>query len=151
MRYHLAQYNVARLRAPLDDPGVSDFVAALEPINRLAEQSPGFVWRHQTEEGDSTALRPYPDDRMIINFSVWTDPDSLWDYTYKSDHATVFKRRREWFERNTEAHLVMWWIPAGHTPTIEEADERLQMLRADGPTPEAFTFKQRFDPPGDAD
>ncbi|MDH3250095.1 MAG: DUF3291 domain-containing protein [Acidimicrobiia bacterium] len=147
MKYHLAQYNVARLLAPLDDPAIVDFVSALEPINRLADESPGFVWRHQTEEGDSTALRPYDDDRIIINFSVWTDPDALWDYTYKSDHMAVFRRRREWFESHVEAHLVMWWVPEGHIPSTEEASERLERLRIDGPTPEAFTFRQRFDPP----
>ncbi len=149
MKYHLAQYNMARLLEPLDHPSVAGFVDALEPINRLAEASPGFVWRHQTEEGDSTSVRPYADDRIIINFSVWTDPDALWDYTYKSDHVEVFRRRREWFDRNLEAHLVMWWIPAGHVPSIEEADQRLQRLRTDGPTPEAFTFRQRFDPPSE--
>lgn len=148
MTWHLAQYNVARLLEPLDHPSLADFVAALEPINRLAEEWPGFVWRHQTAEGDSTAVRPYPDDRVIINFSVWTDAQSLHDYTYKSDHVDVFRRRREWFERNLEAHLVMWWIRAGHVPAIEEADERLSMLRANGPTPEAFTFRRRFEPPG---
>jgi hypothetical protein len=147
VKYHLAQYNVARLLAPIDDPSVADFVDALEPINRLAERSPGFVWRHGTEDGDSTALRPYPDDQIIINFSVWTDPDSLWLYTYKSDHANVFRRRREWFEANVRAHLVMWWIPEGHIPTVAEAAERLEKVRANGPTPEAFTFRRRFEPP----
>lgn len=148
MTWHLAQYNVARLLEPLDHPSLADFVAALDPINRLAEEWAGFVWRHQTPEGDSTAVRPYPDDRVIINFSVWTDAQSLHDYTYKSDHVDVFRRRREWFERTVEAHLVMWWIPAGHVPAIAEADERLSILRAKGPTPGAFTFRQRYDPPG---
>ena len=141
---HIAQLNVARMRAPLEDPSIAEFVAALVPINVAAEEAPGFVWRHQTEEGDSTALRPYDDDRIIINFSVWTDPESLWDYTYKSEHMDVFRRRREWFESHVEAHLVMWWIPDGHIPSIDEATDRLDMLRANGPTPEAFTFRQRF-------
>lgn len=149
MRYHLAQYNIARLLAPLDDPSITDFVDALEPINRLAEDSPGFVWRHQTDEGDSTALRPYNDDRVIINFSVWTDPEALSQYTYKSDHVAVFRRRREWFESHLESHLVMWWVAEGHIPTVDEAAERLEKLRTNGPTPEAFTFRQRFDPPAD--
>lgn len=147
MTWHLAQYNVARLIEPLDHPSLTDFVDALEPINRLAEESPGFVWRHQTDEGDSTAVRPYEDDQIIINFSVWEDVQSLHDYTYRSDHVTVFRRRREWFERNLEAHLVMWWVPEGHIPTVDEADDRLQALRANGPTAEAFTFRERFDPP----
>jgi hypothetical protein len=147
MSHHLAQYNVARLLAPLDDPSIADFVDALEPINALADNAPGFVWRHQTEEGDSTALRPYEDDQIIINFSVWTDADALWEYTYKSDHVAVFKRRREWFESHLEPHLVMWWIPEGHIPTVEEAAERLRILEANGPSQAAFTFRQRFDPP----
>jgi len=147
MTWHLAQYNVARLLEPLDHPTLVDFVDALEPINRLAEESPGFVWRHQTDDGDSTAVRPYDDDQIIINFSVWKDVQSLHDYTYKSDHVTVFRRRREWFERNLEAHLVMWWVPAGHIPSVSEADDRLRVLRTNGPTPEAFTFRERFDPP----
>jgi hypothetical protein len=150
VKYHLAQYNVARLLEPLDHPSIADFVDALEPINRLAETSPGFVWRHQTEDGDSTSVRPYDDEQIIVNFSVWTDPDALSEYTYRSDHATVFKRRREWFERSFEPHLVMWWIPEGHIPTVEEAGDRLGRLRTDGPTPEAFTFRHRFDPPQDA-
>ncbi len=147
MTWHLAQYNVARLLEPLEHPTLVDFVDALEPINRLAEESPGFVWRHQTDDGDSTAVRPYDDDQIIINFSVWKDVQSLHDYTYKSDHVNVFRRRREWFERNLEAHLVMWWVPAGHIPTVSEADDRLRVLRTNGPTPEAFTFRERFDPP----
>ena len=147
MSWHLAQYNVARLLEPLDHPSISEFVENLEPINQLADDAPGFVWRHQTEEGDSTALRPFQDDQVIVNFSVWTDPDSLHEYTYKSDHVKVFRKRREWFKSHFEAHLVMWWVPAGHIPTVAEANEKLEVLRAHGPTPEAFTFRHQFDPP----
>lgn len=147
MTYHLAQYNIGRLLQPLEHDSIVGFVDGLEPMNRLAEESPGFVWRYQTEEGDATALRPYDDDQIIINFSVWTDPDSLRAYAYKSEHADYLRRRREWFEAHLESHLVMWWIPAGHVPAVAEADARLAELRDNGPTERAFTFRTRFDPP----
>jgi hypothetical protein len=145
--YHLAQYNVARLVAPLDDPLIADFVAALDRVNQLGDRSPGFVWRHQTAEGNSTSIRVRGDPLILINFSVWENAESLFEFTYRSDHAEVYRRRREWFEAPVEAHLVLWWIPAGHEPTVEEAEHRLDYLRAHGPTAEAFTFKQRFPPP----
>jgi len=147
LAYHLAQYNVARLVAPLDDPLIADFVAALDRVNQLGDRSPGFVWRHQTEDGNSTSIRVRGDPLILINFSVWEDAESLFEYTYRSDHAEVYRRRREWFEPPSEAHLVLWWVPAGHEPTVEEAEERLDYLRAQGPTSQAFTFKQRFPRP----
>jgi hypothetical protein len=142
--HHLAQVNVARLLAPLDSPQLADFVAWLEPINRLADNSPGFVWRLQTADGDATGLRPFNDDWLIINMSVWESVEALDAYVYRSEHAGVFKRRREWFERLAEAHLALWWVPAGHLPSVSEAKERLDRLRAGGPSPEAFTLRQRF-------
>lgn len=145
--YHLAQYNIARLLAPLDHPLVADFMANLDRVNRLGDCAPGFVWRHQTEEGNSTSIRVRGDPMIIINFSLWRDADSLFEFTYRSGHAEMYRRRREWFEAPSEAHLVLWWVPAGQIPTVEEADERLDCLRAQGPTPDAFTFKQRFGPP----
>ena len=148
--YHLAQYNLARLVAPLDDPLIADFVAALDRVNQLGDRSPGFVWRHQTAEGNSTSIRVRGDPLIVINFSVWEDAESLFEYTYRSDHAEVYRRRRDWFEPPSEAHLVLWWVPAGHEPTVDEAEERLDYLRANGPTARAFTFKQRFPAPGHA-
>jgi hypothetical protein len=142
--HHLAQYNLARLSAPLDDPRIADFVAALDRINTLGDRSPGFVWRLHTENGDSTSVRVRGDDRILVNFTIWESIEALFEFTYHSDHAEVFRRRREWFDAPVEAYLVLWWIPAGYIPTIEEADERLDHLRANGPTPYAFTFKQRF-------
>lgn len=147
MSYHLAQYNIARLMAPLDDPQIADFMAALEPLNRLADQSPGFVWRHQTEDGDSTAIRVRGDPMILINFSVWEAIDPLFEYTYRTAHTHIFRRRLEFFEAHAQPYLALWWIPAGHEPSVEEADARLDHLREHGPTPHAFTFKQRFPPP----
>jgi Domain of unknown function (DUF3291) len=144
VKYHLAQYNIARLVAPLDDPRIADFVANLERINTLGDRTPGFVWRHQTEEGNSTSVRVRGDPLVIINLTVWETIEQLFEFAYRSGHVEFYRRRREWFEAPNEAHLVLWWIPAGHVPSVEESEERLDYLRAHGPTPEAFTFKQRF-------
>lgn len=150
MRFHLAQYNIARLLAPLDSPRLADFIAALDPLNRLADESPGFIWRHQDGNGNSTSVRVRNDPMIIINFSVWQDIDSLFEYAYHSKHVEIFRRRREFFEHMDAPYLALWWIPAGHTPTVEEAEERLDHLRARGPTPYAFTFKKRFPVPSAA-
>lgn len=144
--FHLAQVNIAKLRAPLDSPVLADFVAALEPVNAMADAAPGFVWRLQTEDGDATAVRAFDDDMLIVNLSVWESAEALADFTYRSGHRDVMVRRREWFERMAEAFLVLWWVPAGHLPTVDEARQRLEHLRAHGPSPHAFTFRQRFEP-----
>lgn len=143
-RYHLAQINIARLRAPLDDPSMAEFVANLGPINAVADGSPGFIWRFQDEHGDATAVRPYDDDRIVINFSVWEDLASLYDFVYRSAHANVLRRRREWFERLTGMAIALWWVPADHRPSIAEAMARLEHLERHGPSPHAFTFTQTF-------
>jgi hypothetical protein len=129
----------------LDTPTLAEFVAALDPINALADGSPGFVWRLQTEEGDATSIRPFDDELMIINMSVWESIDTLAEFVYRSGHVEVMRRRRQWFER-MRLYLAMWWVPEGHAPTVAEALERLEHLQAHGPSPYAFTFKQRFEP-----
>jgi hypothetical protein len=144
--FHLAQLNVATLKAPLDSPQLADFVANLDRINALAEAAPGFVWRLQTEEGDATALRPFGDN-VLVNMSVWRDAGSLSRYVYRSAHVEVMRRRREWFAQMAEAYVVLWWVPAGHIPTLDEAKQRLDLLRAAGPSPRAFTFRAAFPPP----
>lgn len=146
MKYILAQLNIGRMLAPTDDPLVADFMNNLERINALAEQSPGFVWRYQDETGNATDTRPYDDPSILINFSVWESREALFNFTYQSEHVEFFRRRREWFEKMEQAYLVLWWIPEGHLPTIEEAKERLAHLQAHGATPYAFTFKQYFEP-----
>ena len=147
---HLAQLNVARMLGPIDAPVMAGFVGQLDPINALAESSPGFVWRLKTEDGDATAIRPYDDDMIIVNMSVWTGVDALREYVYRGDHVTVMRQRREWFARMTDAFVVLWWIPAGHIPTVAEAVARLERLRTEGPSPEAFTFRAPFPPPGES-
>jgi hypothetical protein len=152
-RYHLAQLNVARLRAPVDSPELAGFVAELAPVNALADGAPGFVWRLQSDGADdATAFRPYPEDDMImINCSVWASLETLWEFVYRTVHLDVMRQRREWFHRLLEPYTVLWWVPAGHLPAIEEAVARLARLRADGPSEHAFTFKQPYPPPGSAD
>ena len=146
--YHLAQLNIGRIVAPLDSPQLAGFVNRLDEINALADRAPGFVWRFQTEAGDATALRPFDDDRILVNFSVWESPEALHQFVYRTAHVEVMRRRREWFEVMREAYLVLWWVPEGHRPSVEEAIERLEMLRSKGPSPEAFTFRELFPPPG---
>ena len=144
--YELAQLNIALMKEPLESPVMADFVANLDRINALAESSPGFVWRLQTEEGDATALRPLGDD-TLVNVSVWRDVASLNKYVYESAHVEIMKRRKEWFGRMKEAYVVLWWVPKGHRPSVPEAVAKLELLRAKGPTKDAFTFRRAFLPP----
>lgn len=143
--YELAQLNIAIMKEPLDSPLMADFVANLDRINALADNAPGFVWRLQ-EDGDATALRPFGED-TIINMSVWNDIASLNHYTYKTAHTEIMRRKNEWFTRMREASYVLWWVPKGHIPSMEEAADRLKLLQSKGPTPQAFSFKQQFPPP----
>jgi Domain of unknown function (DUF3291) len=145
-QYELAQLNIGKTKGPLDSPLLADFVANLERINALADSSPGFVWRLQTPEGNATALRPFGDD-TIVNMSVWQDINSLRNYVYRSAHAEILKRRKEWFQHMSEAFVVLWWVPRGHLPTIEEAKAKLELLRRIGPSERAFTFRQAYPPP----
>ncbi len=145
--YQLAQINIARARAALDDPLLAGFVAALDEINALADDSPGFVWRLQTDAGDATVLRPYGDERIIVNLSVWESFDALKAFVYRSAHAEVTRRRGEWFETFDGVYLALWWIEAGRIPTVEEAKERLAYLQQYGASAHAFTFRRPFTVP----
>ena len=147
---HLAAFNIARLRAPMDDPQIDDFRNNLDRINALAEDSPGFVWRLQDDTGNATGIKPFGDDLEIVNLSVWESIDALADFTYRTGHVDFLRRRREFFEAPTQAIVCLWWIPEGTVPTVEDAIGRLQHLREHGPTAEAFTFRHRFEP-GDAE
>ena len=144
--HHVAQFNVARITASLDSPQLADFVAWLTPLNAVADASPGFVWRLQTEAGDATAVRPFDDDRVLVNMSVWESLPALWDFVYASRHLEALRRRREWFERIAELYAALWWVPAGTVPTLEEAKARLERLQREGPTPAVFTFQSPFPP-----
>ncbi len=143
---HLAQCNIARLKAPIDAPETADFVAALDSINALAEASPGFVWRLQDDSGNATSIQTFDDERMIVNLSVWESVEALSAFTYQSGHREVLRRRREWFESMADASLVLWWIPEGTIPTVEDAQDRFAILQRSGPTAEAFTFRSVVEP-----
>ena len=148
--HHLAQVNLATLRAPLDAPELAGFVAQLEPINALADASLGFVWRLQTEDGDATAIRPFEDERMLVNLSVWASLEALRDFVYASRHLEVMRHRRRWFHHMADAYLALWWVPAGTIPTVAEAKQRLELLARQGPTAGAFTFRAPFPEPAGA-
>ena len=147
MSHRLAQINIARMRAPLDDPVMAGFVAGLEEFNALAEASPGFVWRLQTEDGDATSIRAFDDPMLLINMSVWESVETLREYVYRSRHLTPLRRRAEWFVPMQAPHLALWWVPAGHLPTVAEGKERLEHIAEHGPGPYSFGFRT-VQPPG---
>lgn len=146
--FHLAQVNIGRIRAPIDHPIMDGFRDQLATINAMADATPGFVWRLQTESGNAMDIRPYADDDlMAINMSVWTSIEALQEFVYRSAHAATLRDRKQWFEPIAGPIIALWWIPAGHTPSIAEALERLRILAARGPSPEAFTFRKPFPAP----
>ena len=144
---HLAQINIARLIAPLDDSRISDFVSQLAPINALAARAPGFVWRLESASGNATGV-PYGDDPFVsVNLSVWESVEALRAFTHASKHMEVFRERARWFERPGSPHYCMWWVAAGHVPTVEEGRERLMHYQERGATPHSFWFSQLFPAP----
>jgi hypothetical protein len=145
MAFHLAQVNIGQPRGPIDGDVMREFVANLDPINAIADGAPGFVWRLQTEDGNATAISVFDD--LMINLSVWESPEALAEFVYRSAHRDVMVRRREWFERMGDAFMALWWVPAGHRPSVAEAEDRVLHLRAHGPTAYAFTFRQLFPAP----
>lgn len=146
--WHLAQINIGRLNHPVDDPRVAEFMDNLDPINALAEASPGFVWRLKDDSGNATAIRGFEDPTILPNLTVWESIESLKDYVFKTDHAKFLRKRREWFQPMDDLPvLTMWWVPAGHIPTLDEARERVEHLAANGPSAHAFSFRPTFEPP----
>ena len=146
-KYHLAQINIADSRAPRDSEIMQGFMDRLDEINAIADNSPGFIWRLQTEEGDATSIQAFEDPLMLINVSVWQDIESLKNFVYKSLHVELIQDRDAWFTKMQEPHQALWWIPEGHIPSLEEAKEKLWYLRAHGPSAQAFTFSRAFGPP----
>lgn len=139
--YELAELNIARMLAPLDSPLLKGFADGLDHINDLAEAAPGFLWRLKDDEtDDATSIRMFEDDWILVNMSVWQSPETLRAFVYDDAHRSYLRRRREWFERMDEAITVLWWVPAGHRPSVAEARERLEHLRKHGTTPYAFGF-----------
>lgn len=144
IQYHLAQVNIAKAIAPLDSPVMQGFVDQLDHINQLADNSEGFVWRLQTEEGDATALQPFDDPLIIMNLSVWSSLESLKNYTYSGDHLSIMKQKKSWFEKSSEATLALWWLPVSELPTPEFARTMLEKLRREGASHEVFTFAKPY-------
>jgi hypothetical protein len=150
MKFHLAQINIGRLVAPIDDPKIAEFVAQLEPINALADKTPGFVWRLKTESGNATDVVYSDDPFVIVNMSVWESLEALRDYAYRSDHVQVMRDRARWFEKMAKPHYCLWWVPAGHVPMVAEGRERLEHYQKNGATPYSFWFSQSFPRPEEA-
>jgi hypothetical protein len=150
--HHLAQVNIGRFIRLVDDPANADFMNALDHVNAIAEASPGFVWRLTGAGNNATDIRPAEDDpRLAINMSVWESVDALAAFAYRNmDHRGIMRRRREWFEE-MKVYMALWWVPAGHTPTVAEAFGKLALLERLGPTADAFTFKQPYPKPGGAE
>jgi hypothetical protein len=151
--WQLAQVNIGRLREPLDHPQLSAFVEALAPVNAAADRADGFVWRLQTEDGNATGVEAFSWDAgdsagIILNMSVWSDLEHLTAFVLGDLHRAILLQRRHFFAKMAEAHLACWWVPEGHQPSTEEAEERVLYLRANGPTPFAFTLRHHFPPPG---
>jgi len=150
-RYHLAQINVARTLYPLDNPLMKDFVERLDEVNALAENSRGFIWRLKADGGDASSyIRAFDDDRMLINMSVWESIETLKEYVYRSHHGKVYGARKQWFEPSDKSPLALWWIPVGELPDVEDGLSRLELLRDNGASPAAFTFKEPFQAPSEA-
>lgn len=152
MTHHLAQVNIARLLAPLDDPMISEFVHFLGPINELAESSPGFVWRLKDEEGISATEMetPFEDDMLIINMSVWKDVESLRDFAYKTAHSYFVRNGNRWFEKMERPHMALWWVPVGENPSMQDAADKLALLHKEGPSTAAFNFAHLYTPLGES-
>jgi len=144
MNFHLAQINIARLIAPIDDPKIAGFVVQLDPVNALADAAPGFVWRLQSASGNATDIVYNDDPFVIVNMSVWESVQALRDFVYNSKHIDVFRQRVKWFEKMDKPHYCLWWVPAGHIPTVAEGRERLEHYQQFGPTPFSFWFSKLF-------
>lgn len=149
--FHLAQANVAYAQWPADDPRMATYIARLDEMNRLADQSPGFVWRYFTDSRDP-AQREFADPLVLFNMSVWESIDALHAYTYRTAHAEVYAGRKQWFVDEKQVvgghALAMWWLPKGELPTVGMAKEKLALITEHGPSERAFHFKKRFPPPG---
>ncbi|NKF52731.1 DUF3291 domain-containing protein [Shewanella sp. WXL01] len=141
---HLAQLNIAKAKYSLDAPEIKEFVDNLDPINQLAESSDGFIWRLKDESGDATDIQAFEDPNIIVNMSVWKSVDALKNFIFRTHHRDFLRRKKEWFDNIPTDSYVLWWVPEGHIPSIDEALEKLEYLRENGDTPRAFSFKSNF-------
>ena len=148
--FHIAEFNISRLKAPLDSPILKEFVDFLEPVNKFAEQSPGYIWRLAASDGQASSYLPptYEDEMIVTNLTVWKDIDSLKNFVYQTVHTYFLRSRKKWFDQVAEYQVVLWWDKEGYIPTVEEAKEKLTYLQEHGPTSQAFTFQVLFDSDG---
>ena len=146
MNWHLAQVNIATAKFAYDDPRFAGFVDNLDRINILSDAAPGFVWRYIAEDETAAGTEVFNDDNLLFNMSVWESRETLMDYVYKSDHVNILRKRSEWFDQQQGPTLALWWQRAGTLPSVIEAKHRLELLAQNGPTPDAFTFRQFFEP-----
>lgn len=149
MKYYLAQLNLAKAKAEMDTKVMHGFFSRLEEINALADKANGFIWRLQSSDGDSTSFRVFPDPLQLVNMSVWENIDDLKEYVYKSMHVELIRDREAWFDKFESVHQVLWWVPKGHIPTLDEGKERLELLGKNGVSKQAFTFGKPFESPKD--
>ncbi|WOJ97474.1 DUF3291 domain-containing protein [Congregibacter brevis] len=145
--YHLVQVNIAHALAEMNDPIMEGFASRLDEINALAERSPGFVWRLQSDSGNATDILAFEDPTLLINMSVWTSVEALERYVYLGEHIALMRHRKQWFTRPSGPHMVLWWVAGGEIPSIDDAKARLKLLEERGPSIDAFTFRERFPPP----
>ncbi len=141
MKQHLAQLNIGRANYDNDDPLFAGFIDNLDKVNGVADRSKGFVWRLQDDAGEQT-ITPTDDPRLLVNLSVWETAEDLEHFVFNTIHKRIYDGRAAWFPQMEEAHFVMWWVPVGHIPTVNEAFERLEQLRAEGPTDDAFGWER---------
>lgn len=141
---HLAQFNIARIKYPLDDPRMREFADNVERVNGLASQIEGFVWRLQDDSGNAMGMRVYDDARILPNLTIWENVEAIERFVWKTVHGRFFARRQDWFEP-IAVPLVLWWVEAGHRPSLNEGVERLDRLRQQGPSEEAFGWAQLED------
>ncbi|MEE9447033.1 MAG: DUF3291 domain-containing protein [Arenicellales bacterium] len=146
MAFHLAQVNIAQAKGSMDSVVMKGFADRLDDINALADAAPGFVWRLQTDAGDATSIQAFDDPNLLVNMSVWADIESLKNYVYRSLHVELIQDRDAWFSKTVKMHQALWWVPAGHIPSVDEAKDRLEYLQQHGPSAQAFTFSKPFEP-----
>lgn len=146
--WHLAEVDIGELRGGVDDPAMAEFFASLDPVNAIADKSPGFVWRLQSSDAPgATGVRPSIDPLLLINLSVWESLEALKTFVHRSNHADILRRRRQWMTPFEGVQLAMWWIPAGTLPTVNDGLSRLWHLDRYGTTELAFNFKETFQAP----
>ena len=145
--YQLAQVNIGIAKGAMDSEVMKVFADNLDPINAIAEASVGFVWRLKDDCGNATDIVFSDNPNELVNMSVWESVDDLKHFMFKTHHIDFLKRKKEWFETPSQATYVLWWVPAGHLPSIEEAKQKLSLIRKHGETAEAFSFKKVFASP----